>query len=312
LIIFTSEYHSKSYLIAERFLKEPAKSKVSKSIREFEKRFAGLLCTTNRELKHAGVTGSDVRIFLNQMSVGQKENIPLYEQRMAEIISKFTIEEIILFCSRIELWDFLNFQLLQDVADHFEVEKLQNPIRDYSVAINEFKRDTKLIDFLRVWAGRNALNTLPDSEPVFAKIDSLKWEDCTLADVARHEEYLAGEFRLKQLVLRFRNAGDGCVVLMWLVTKSVASEMKRKLCSDEKPSFASMTCAFRELNIGGRTFKVLHCLYSCFPLISYVCLNDCCRSQIMTAFTSTALANQKSSGLTEQKNTFTGSSHLTQ
>ena len=288
---------------------------MSKSIREFEKKFAGLLCIANGALKQAGVTDSDVRIFLNQMSVGQKENIPLYEKRMADIISHFSIEEIILFCSRIELWDFLNFQLLQDVADHFGVETLQSPLRDYSMAINEFKQDTKLVDFLRVWAGRNALNTLPDSEPIFAKINSLKWEDCTLADVACHEEYLAGEFRLKQLVLRFSNAGKGCVVLMWLVTKSVASEMKKIMCSNEKPSFDSVTCAFQELNIGGRTFKVLlHCLYSCFPLIRwYICLYDCCRSQqTMMASTSTALANQKSSGLTERKSTFTGSSHLTQ
>ena len=289
---------------------EPAKLKLSKSVREFEKKFAGLLCTAHCALKHAGITDSDIRIFLNQMSVSQKENIPLYEQRMADIISHFSIEEIILFCSRIEVWDFLNFQLLQDVADHFGVEMLQMPLRDYIIEINNFKENTKLIDFLRVWAGRNTLNTLPDSEPVFAKIKALKWEEYTLADAARHEKYLTAEFRLRQLVLRFSNAGEGCVVLMWLVTRSVASELKRIMCSNEKPTFDSMT--FQELNIGGRTFKVLYSLYSHFPSIK-ICLYDCCRSQqTMTASTSTALANQKSSGLTEQKSTFTGSSHLTQ
>ena len=241
-------------ITAIRYLKEPGDLELSRTVRKFETNFAGLLCSAHDVLKVAGVTKSHVRIFLNQMSVSQKENIPLYEQRMAEIISCLTLEEIFLFCSRNEVWNFLNFQLLQDVADHFEVEELQKRLQEYSTAVRVFKRNTKLVDFLRIWAGRNSLKTLPDSEPVFAKLKAIKWEDYTLEDVARHEKYLASEFRLKQLVLRFSNAGKGCVVLMWLVTKSVATEMKKIMSGKEKPCFDSLT--IEELNIGGRIFKV--------------------------------------------------------
>jgi len=262
LNLLVTVYH----ILVVHYLNEPAKFEPSlnENVRKFEKRFAGLLCTAYDALKHAGIDVSKIRIFLNQMSVSQKETIRLYEQQMAEIISHNSLEEIILFCSRIEVWDFLNFQLLQDVADEFGVVHLQAPLQEYSRAIDNFKQNTKLVDFLRVWAGRNALHTLPGSQPVFAKIKG-KWEEYTLADVARHEKYLTDEFRLKQLVLRFSNAGEGSVVLMWLVTTSVASEMKRIMCSNEKPTFDSMT--FQELNIGGRTFKVLYCLYSCYPSI---------------------------------------------
>ena len=55
--------------------------------------------------------------------------------------------------------------------------------------------------------------------------------------------------------MRFSNAAEGCVVLMWLVTKSVAAEMKKIMSSDEKPCLDSLT--IEELNIGGRTFKVM-------------------------------------------------------
>ena len=241
-------------ITAVRYLKEPGDLELSRTVRKFETDFAGLLCSAHDVLKNAGVTESHVRIFLTQMSVDQKENIPLYEQRMAEIISHVTLEEIFLFCSRIEVWNFLNFQLLQDVADHFEVEELQKRLQEYSTAVDAFKRNTKLVDFLRIWAGRNSLKTLPDSEPVFAKVKAIEWEDYTLEDVARHEQYLASEFRLKQLVMRFSNAGKGCVVLMWLVTKSVATEMKKIMSGKEKPCFDSLT--IEELNIGGRIFKV--------------------------------------------------------
>ena len=250
-------------------MNELAKLEVSESARVVETRFAGLLCTAHRALKRAGITDSDIRIFLNHMSVSQKENIPLYEQRMAGIISHISLEEIILFCSRIGVWDFLNFQLLHDVANEFGIESLQAPLQGYGNAIDKFKRETKLTDWLHVWAGRNTLHTLPDSERVFARIKSIKWEEYTLADVARHEKYLAAEFRLKQLVFRFNNAGEGSVVLMWLVTKSVASEMKRIMRSNEKLVLDSMT--FQELNIGGRIFKVLqYHLYSCFPSIRII------------------------------------------
>ena len=242
-------------ITATRYLKEPGDWELSRTVRRFETGFAGLLCFAHDVLKGDGVTESHVRIFLNQMSVGQKENIPLYEQRMAEIISHVTLEEIFLFCSRIEVWNFLNFQLLQDLADHFEVEQLKTRLQEHSTAVVAFKRSTKLVDFLRIWAGRNSLKTLPESEPIFAKLKAFKWKDYTLEDVARHEQYLASEFRLRQLVMRFSNAAEGCVVLMWLVSKSVAAEMKKIMSGEEKPAFDGMT--IEELYIGGRTFKVL-------------------------------------------------------
>jgi len=139
------------HILAVHFLNEPAKFELSENVRKFEKRFAGLLCTAHGALN--GIDVSKIRIFLNQMSVSQKETIHLYEQRMAEIISHKSLEEIILFCSRIEVWDFLNFQLLQDVADHFGVVHLTVPLQEYTKAINNFKQNTKLVDFLHVWAG---------------------------------------------------------------------------------------------------------------------------------------------------------------
>ena len=243
-------------ITAASYLNDPGKMELSEAVKKLETDFAGHLCFAHSALKHAGVTDSDVRIFLTQMSVSIKENIPLFEERMADIISCVTLEEIILFCSRNEVWSFLNFQLLQDIANHFNLEDLQMHLQDFSTAVRVFKRNTKLADFVRIWAGRNSLKTIPDSEAICAKLKAFKWEDYTLEDVARHEKYLTSEFRLKQLVMRFSNAEEGCVILMWLVTKSVATEMKKIMSSDDKPCFNSMT--IEELNVGGRNFKVLH------------------------------------------------------
>ena len=238
---------------ASTYLKEPGKVELREAVKKLENSFAGLLCSAHNDLKEVGPT--NVRIFLTQKAVSIKENIPLFEEKMAEIISRVSLEEIILFCSRIEVWDFLNFQLLQDLADHFRVGRLQSRLREYSTAVGVFKRTTKLMEFLRIWAGRNSLKALPNSEPIFAKLKAIKWEYYTLEDVARHEQYLASEFRLKQLVMRFSNAGKGSVLLMWLVTKSVAAEMKKIMSGEEKPAFDGMT--IEELNIAGKSFKVL-------------------------------------------------------
>ena len=247
--------HLFHYITAFSYLNDPFKLKLREDVRKLERDFAGHLCFAYNALKHAGIPDDDVHIFLTEMSVSQRENIPMFEQRMADIVSHVTLKEIILFCSRIQIWDFLNYQILQDIADHFRVEELQTRLHEYSIAVNAFKRNTKLGDFLRIWSRRNSLSTLPDSEAVFAKVSAINWDECTLEDVARHEKYLTSEFQLRQFVMRFSNAGEGCVLLMWLVTKSVAAEMKKIMSSEEKPAFDSMT--IEELNIGGRTFKVL-------------------------------------------------------
>ena len=202
-------------------------SDLKAAVRKLEINFAGLLCFAVDALKHAGVSSSKVRIFLNNNSVSQKENFPFH--RMPEIISYVTLEEIFIFCSRIEIWNFLNFQILMDLADQFEVDGLQSRLREHSAAVSIFKRNTKLVDFLHIWAGRNSL---PNSEDVFAMLKVFKWEDYTLEDVARHEKYLASEFQLRQLVVRFIDSGKGSV--------PVAAE--RKIMSGkEMPAFDGMT-----------------------------------------------------------------------
>ena len=168
-----------------------------KAVQKLENNFANLLHFAVNALKHAGVTVADVHIFLNQISLSHKENIaPL---RMSDIIALQTLEEIFLFCSRIEVWDFLNFRLLMDLANHFEVEEVQAHLQNHITAVNDFKRDTKLINFLCIW---NFLNRLPKSDLVFGKLKEIKWDGYTLEDVARHEKFLMSEFRLKQLVMQ--------------------------------------------------------------------------------------------------------------
>ena len=236
-------------------LTDSGKLKLSEAVRNLERGFAGLLCFTHHDLKQSDVADSDIRIFLSQISVSQRKIIPLFEQKMADIISHVTLEEIIIFCTRIGLWNFLNFQLLQEIANYFGIMKLQTRIQEYSTEVNVFKRNTKLVDLLCTWAGRNTLNKLPKSVPVFVKQKAIKWKDYTLEDVARHEHYLTSEFQITQLVMRFSNAGEGSVLLMWLVAKSVANEMKEIMSGGEKPALDSMT--IEELNICGTTFKVL-------------------------------------------------------
>ena len=173
-----------------------------KAVQKLEDNFANLLHFAVNALKHAGVTDSDVHIFLNQICLSHKENIPLHDQRMSEIIPHVTLKGMFLFCSRIEVWDFLNFQLLMDLAEHFRVKELQAHLQEHIKAVNNFKHDTKLVDFLHIWAGQNFLNRLPNSDLVFAKLKEIKWEDYTLEDVACHEKFLMSEFWLKQLVMR--------------------------------------------------------------------------------------------------------------
>ena len=190
-------------------------------------KFAALLMITHDFLVANNVSPESLHVYLTQLSVSTKENIRTFSDSMAEIISQSTINQIFAFLSRIGAWSFLNFHLLDSVANRFGNKSVIGEVEEYSQQIQVFKKETKLIDFLRVWSGRSPYGSLPDRMPLIAKLKA-KWPEYTLADLARDQEYLASEFELEQHAFHFSNAEKGCVCIMWLVPTSAVPLINKK------------------------------------------------------------------------------------
>ena len=214
--------------------------------------FAALLSLVHHYLETNNVPPGDLHVYLTQLSVSTKENIPFFSDSMAEIMSQRTINQIFAFLSRIGAWSFLNYRLLECVAKRFGDEDLRGKVWEYGQQIQVFKSQTKLADFLRVWSGRSPYGTLPDRMPLIAKFEA-NWPEFTLADLAKLQGYIASEFNLEEYVLHFSNGESGCVHLMWLVPTSVVVLIKRAIM-ENNPNLKLMNIS--ELTFDGFVYKV--------------------------------------------------------
>ena len=216
-----------------------------------QRKFASLLTLACQKLKTVSIV--DLRVFITQLCADQKENIPLFDEHMSEIINHSTLEELFIFLSRIGAWDFLNFHILACIAQEYdEDKKLVDKVRKYESEVNEFKKQTKLRDFLRVWPGRTHYKSLPGRVPLTTK-RNIQWDEYTLANLAEDEEYLASQFRLHQFIFHFSNAEPGSVTLMWLIPASAAALIEKAIMEKE-PDLKRMK--IQELTVGIFTYKV--------------------------------------------------------
>ena len=233
------------------FDREPSSKQVAMKIKALQRKFAQLGILAHRELKDVPLP--EIRIFIKSISADEKESIPLYTQSMAEMLTTTSVEEVISLCSRIGVWDFYNFQVLEDVAVEFRCSTLQQKLAEYTAEVEDFKSDTKLSDFLRVWSGRTPHGSIPDCEPVIVKVKK-HWPNYTLQDVAEFEGYLAKEFKVRQLVFKLSNAREGCVSLMWLVPKSAIAVMQAAMQKMSKRRLKELNIQL--LCIGKTLYKV--------------------------------------------------------
>ena len=194
-------------------------------MRQQEEKFAHLLAFASDRLQALpGVTPDMLRVYVTQLSVGQKESIPQFSDHMAGIISESSFSQMFALLSRIGAWGFLNFYLLKCIADRYGDDEMKREVEAYGSEVDTFKSETKVKDYLRIC--RSAYGSLPERKPLIVKLEE-KWEHYTLADVAEEEGYLAEEFHLEPYIFNLSNGGEGSVMLMWLIPASAIPLIKR-------------------------------------------------------------------------------------
>ena len=231
--------------------------RVRENMKRLQRKFAGLLRKSFVAIQRVPDLAGSLRVFLNQRCVDKKGSIQLLEKRVLEITSHSTVEETFLLLSEIGAWDFINYEMLEDIISDFELEGLSQPITEHKKEISAFMDETVLADYLTVWDGCREMSAMTDRTPVIAKLKD-DWGAYTLADVAEQKCNLASGFRLTSIVLQFENACSGSVYIVWSVPLAVAVYMQRMMESSDRPDLAQY--GIEELVIGDKLNKVN---YSC-------------------------------------------------
>ena len=106
--------------------------------------------------------------------------------------------------------------------------QLKESVDAFKQDMEEFKRDTKLVDFLPAWSGRSPHISESGFQAIILRMNK-DWSGCTLADVARMEGFLESRFLINRFILRFANAQPGSVVIMWLAPIHAVEYLKKKI-----------------------------------------------------------------------------------
>jgi len=178
-----------------------------------EERFGALLVTASTELETLKAPVDKVCLYLTSLSASKQANAPYFDKYTAALMSESSISRIFAILSRNGDFNFLNFRLLQLVVKEFGNQELEAQVEKYGVKINEFMRETKLTDFLRVWRGQAAHGSVLNRQLLIVKLDR-EWPEATLSYIAHMERYLANEFELHDFIFRFSQAHPGCVSLV--------------------------------------------------------------------------------------------------
>ena len=219
-----------------------------------EERFAGLLVAAIAELEKLGVPVGKVQLYLTSLKASTQADVPLFDQYTLSLLNESSLDQIFTILSRTGAVNFLNFRLLQLVVKHFGNENLQNQVDQYGEEVTEFMRETKFIDFYRIWSGQAAHGSVPNYQLLVVKLNR-KWPEATLSMVADMESYLAGEFQLNAFIFRFSQANPGCVSLLWLIPASAAQLIKEAM-KTKQPDFKKMN--IQELIVNGEVlFSVM-------------------------------------------------------
>ena len=208
---------------------EPCHLQVKKNLRELEGKFNDVLVEAQKALESLPTEKiGEIHVRLASLCVDIADNIPLFDERMLDLITKFRISEIFVLMLRMKVWDPLNYRILTqllkkvvpvciEVHDHFE---------QYSVHVEQFKRTTLMRDYMAIHGSRVHY---PHGYTTFTvKYEGPSYRDYTLARFAADKAFLAHEFLLHQEVLHFKESQHGCISVTMFVPK-------RALCLLQPP-----------------------------------------------------------------------------
>ena len=181
--------------------------------------FNRIVIDTESWLTSEKVSLTGFRQLITSLCVNQKQNIPLFSPQMINEISNYTFDQVFLFLTRNEVWDFLNFHVLKKIVKQFisDAGGFNQRIAQYELRVNNFKQETYLQDYIRVRASGAA--PIPGCKNVMAKIEQ-DYETFTLAQLSEQEEFLCSQFFLNQFIFRLKESGSGCVQITWLVPQA--------------------------------------------------------------------------------------------
>ena len=159
----------------------------------------------------------------SELQMSLKEILPY-------IYNAKSIGEIFGFFNLYDIWNFLNYGLLQHIVKVYGDDKLHQKVEKYVALVDSFRKQTTLEVFWEAYPASKSCPEIPSTLRESLKRVTFKHGNldvtASLDDIERHRQNLACHVSLPDLTIILEDIKGGSVAIVWLVPPSVADRLE--------------------------------------------------------------------------------------
>ena len=158
----------------------------------------------------------------SELQLSLKEILPC-------IYNAKSIGEIFGFFNLYDIWNYLNYGLLQHIMEVYGDDKLHQKMEKYIALVDSFRKKTTLEVFWEAHPASKSCPEIPSTLRESLKRVTFKHGNldgtASLDDIERHRQNLARHVSLPDLTIILEDIKGGSVATVWLVPPSVADRL---------------------------------------------------------------------------------------
>ena len=215
------------------------------NIRKIKEKFSKLVTKSRKSLQRR-IDIKDAQTFL--VTMYSSPNSRDGSDTVTTVVkSAKNVDEIILALSENGLWDYLNYDLLQDIIEEFasDDDELNTMMEQYQRDLTGHVLTLQIQTYLEATHKKQPIATsdsessgdeiipalLPQQKRKFFKQLSFKIDanvtDCTLGYIKDLWQSLANQFRLPRPAMILHSIAEGCICITWLIPTNLATHVTR-------------------------------------------------------------------------------------
>lgn len=217
---------------------------VQRRTKDFQDRFEDLTFKLEQELQDkiegSGVSLERVKRCITHLPPEiRSEHYKFLNDKMKDLRK---CEDVVDVFSHLNLyWTYIDYSLLERLVNKYAGDDLQKEMEEYICDMQNFRRQTVVSTFVKVWKGR------PQPPPnTFTEIKAELKKDaahCTLEELNQLLKDFSAAFHLSESALMLYRLDPGSVIITWLIP----TELVRKLMSTVKRIPIEIFCVCQSL-----------------------------------------------------------------
>ena len=193
---------------------------------------------------------TDIKCHLHNLPIQRKKQ---HKECLAEVMGENTVEGV--WGKLSEYWNFLNYSLVEHLANTFGKKTLQEDIQKYKKKLESFRCRTRVCVFAKFFHKEGCI----ENEAVMklrVKLDK-NWEKWTLQDLENWKGKITEKLFLPNFVMKLESIQPGCISITWTIPCVFVTALVKTMDRMDMEDF------YRQLHIMSMTIDDEQCGKCC-------------------------------------------------